>query len=457
MLVENWKTVFAVTLLTGSTSAINLDINSESSIKNAASVVAKNTISDYNDRNSNNIPGYVATSWAEGGVLFESMIRYWYYTGDSSNNELISDGMYWQRGEDDYFPANYSSYLGNDDQIMWALAAMTGAELGFPQRSSMPSWATLAKNVFDELIVRWDDQNCNGGMRWQIWPFEAGYTTKNAITNGGLFELAARLARYTNNQTYSDWAEKVWDWSSTTPLLETADWKIADSTTCETKCTDHGDWHWSWNYGVYMTGAAYMYNITDGKGKWKTGLDGLLNSSSQFFPDHGYNNADGKVMVEITCEAVETCNKIQQYMKGTFLQDLAMISVVAPYTSSGILPLLKGTATAAAQGCTGGKDDTRCSGRWYIKAYDGDDSMANQISALSLFTSNLVAFNSNTPFTQSTASNTTTGSVTSSGSENSTSSGTVTATTTGNNAASVLVGAPVSITAAMFSALLHFF
>jgi mannan endo-1,6-alpha-mannosidase len=194
--------------------------------------------------------------------MFDALIRYWYYTGDSSHNDAVSDGMYWQRGDDDdFFPSNYSQILGNDDQIMWALAAMTAAEVDYPQRSAMPSWITLAENVFNEQIGRWDEDNCNGGMRWQIWAYESGYTTKNAITNGGLFELAARLAHFSNNQTYSDWAEKIWDWSATSPLLNNATWTIYDSTSCDDDCATKSSFQWSYNYGVYMTGAAYMYNL----------------------------------------------------------------------------------------------------------------------------------------------------------------------------------------------------
>jgi mannan endo-1,6-alpha-mannosidase len=124
-----------------------------------------------------------------------------------------------------------------------------------------PSWITLAENVFNAQISRWDEDSCNGGLRWQIWPYQAGYTTKNAISNGGLFELAARLALFSKNQTYSDWAEKIWDWSASTPLLNNVTWTIQDATTCETNCTDHSSYQWSFNYGVYMAGAAYMYNL----------------------------------------------------------------------------------------------------------------------------------------------------------------------------------------------------
>jgi len=145
--------------------------------------------------------------------------------------------------------------------MFWGLAAMTGAELNFPEQDGQPSWLALAQAVFNTQVERWDAADCNGGMRWQIYPYQAGYGLKNAISNGGLFQLAARLARYTNNQTYAEWAEKIWDWSATTPLLRTDVWTIADSTSIAAQCKDHGDLQWTYNYGTYLSGAAYMYNL----------------------------------------------------------------------------------------------------------------------------------------------------------------------------------------------------
>lgn len=138
---------------------------------------------------------------------------------------------------------------------------MTAAELNFPEQDGQPSWLSLAQGVFNTQVPRWDKTSCEGGLRWQIWPYQAGYTTKNSVSNGGLFQLAARLGRYTNNHTYTDWAEKIWDWSATTPLLRTTDWTIADTTTTQSNCKAHGDLQWTYNYGMYLSGAAYMYNL----------------------------------------------------------------------------------------------------------------------------------------------------------------------------------------------------
>jgi mannan endo-1,6-alpha-mannosidase len=144
--------------------------------------------------------------------------------------------------------------------MFWGLAAMTAAELQFADVTDGFSWLSLAQGVFNTQIKRWDTTECSGGMRWQIWPYESGYTMKNAISNGGLFQLSARLARYTNDATYATWAKKIWNWSLTSPLLSNSTWNVADSTNMDDGCSTQGNTQWSYNYGTYMMGAAYMYN-----------------------------------------------------------------------------------------------------------------------------------------------------------------------------------------------------
>lgn len=237
-------------------------ITNAESIKDAAKTIASSAMTYYSDRDSANIPGKMDNNFWEGSAIFSVMIQFWSLTGDDSNNDAVSEGMYWMRGGDNnYMPTNYSYYLANDDQLTWGLAAMTAAEMNYPQKESMPSWVSLAENVWNSVSDRWDESNCGGGLRWMIYPYQAGYAMKNAVSNGGLFALSARLARYTNNETYSDWAEKIWDWSVDTPLLNEKKWEIADSTSCEKNCSDHSDLQWTFNYGMYMSGAAYMYNV----------------------------------------------------------------------------------------------------------------------------------------------------------------------------------------------------
>jgi len=53
------------------------------------------------------------------------MINYWYYTGDTSYNDEISQALLHQAGDDgDYMPLNQTKTEGNDDQGFWGMAAM---------------------------------------------------------------------------------------------------------------------------------------------------------------------------------------------------------------------------------------------------------------------------------------------------------------------------------------------
>lgn len=153
---------------------------------------------------------------------------------------------------------------GNDDQMFWGLAAMTAAELQYPAYGKY-SWLSLAQGVFNTQVDRWDPDTCGGGLRWQMWNYQAGYDLKNTISNGGLFQLAARLAYFTGNATYADWAEKIYDWMASTPLLSTTTWNVADSVDTNNNCTTQGNNQWSYNYGTLISGAAYMHNYVSDK------------------------------------------------------------------------------------------------------------------------------------------------------------------------------------------------
>ncbi|GAM37771.1 glycosyl hydrolase [Talaromyces pinophilus] len=274
--------------------ALTVDPNDANSLKSAASTAAASAVNYYNNRESKLIPGKFDGTWWEGGAFFTFLINYWHWTGDDQYNDLVTEGLSWQGGEDnDFFPSNYSSYLGNDDQEFWALAALTAIEQKFPDNPGHASWLSLAQGAFNDFVARWevDKSSCGGGLRWQLYPTLAGYDSKNAISNGAFFQIAARLARYTNNDTYATWAETVWDWSSTVPLFDNSTWKIYDMTRISENCKDQDIMQWSYNYGSYATGAAYMYNYTNGDPKWKEGVDGLLNTTwNEFFPsEYGGN------------------------------------------------------------------------------------------------------------------------------------------------------------------------
>ena len=90
--------------------------------------------------------------------------------------------------------------------------------------------------------------------------FSLQATDGPGIANGCFFNLGARLARYTGNTTYSDWAEKTWDWVRGVGLMDD-DYNIYDGGHVEQNCTDINKAQFSYNNAVYLLGAAYMYNF----------------------------------------------------------------------------------------------------------------------------------------------------------------------------------------------------
>ena len=232
------------------------------SIKQAASTIAYGMMSIYTGNQTGGTPGNLPQPyfWWECGAMFGAMLDYYYYTGDPSYNEVTTQALLAQVGPTaDYMTPNQTKTEGNDDQGFWGLAAMSAAEQNFPNPpANQPQWLGLAQSVFNTQANRWDLLTCAGGLRWQIFPFNNGYNYKNAISNGVFFNLGARLAMYTGNVTYADWAAKTWDWVNAVGLMSPK-YEIFDGTDDNLNCSQVNHIQWSYNAGVYLLGAANMY------------------------------------------------------------------------------------------------------------------------------------------------------------------------------------------------------
>ncbi|RFU28126.1 hypothetical protein B7463_g8236, partial [Scytalidium lignicola] len=408
--------------------AIDLDIASTDSITSAASTIAKGLVSYYHGTEPGHIIGVLDAPyfWWESGAMFDTMIQYWHLTGDEQYNDIVSQGLLFQQGPDgNFLPPNQTSTEGNDDQSTWALAAMSAAEAKLPAPQGS-SWLSLAEAVFNSQGARWDTETCSGGLRWQIFTFNNGYDWKNSASNGQFFELASRLAYLTGNNTYSDVASRTFRWSVTTGLID-EEWKVFDGANVEQNCSNINKIQLSLYAATYISGAAYMYNITSGddQANWRTTLNGLLNQTiSTFFVDG--------VATEVACESIGTCTTDMKAMKGLLAQRLVKTIEVAPYTFQLINPLLQSTAEAAAKACS----DSKCPFTWGDKGTDkgSQSGVGEQLDALSFVQALLVK----------SAGNKSSTTVTGAGAGNGTTSSNATDTASGTHTGSLASGTGIS-------------
>lgn len=368
--------------------AIDLDITSRDSIKSAASQIAYGMVKWYTGNNTGDVPGNLPSPyyWWEAGAMFGSLVDYWYYTGDSAYNDITTQAMLFQVGpNDDYMPPNQTKTEGNDDQAFWAMAAMSAAEVKFPDPpADKPSWLSLAQAVFNLQANRWDNSTCGGGLRWQIFTFNNGYNYKNTISNGCFFNIAARLGKYTGNSTYTNWADTMWNWVESIGLMS-EDYHFYDGSDDSINCTQVNHIQWTYNAGVFMLGAATMWNIT-GDDVWKTRTAGIINGTSIFF-----SNDVPNVMYEVACETNGKCDVDQRSFKAYLARWMAATTKVAPWTHDLIMPKLKASAQAAAKQCSGGTDGKTCGLKWTTNGvWDGSYGVGEQMSALEVIQSLLI-------------------------------------------------------------------
>jgi hypothetical protein len=272
------------------TTAINLDVNDTASIRGVATTLAYDLQSLYHNNQSDTPPQNIGTLdpplyWWEAGAVWGAMIDYTTYTNDTSYNQVITQALLAQVGPDyNYMPPAFFTSLGNDDQSFWAFAVLSAMEYDFPFPEGQPiqGWLDLAVAVWETQAAVWNTTLCGGGLKWQKYPTNRGYDYRNSIANGGFLQISARLARYTGNQTYVEWATKTWDWMTTVGLISD-DYLVYDGTGEQQNCTELDHTQWSYNPAVLIYGTSMLANHTN-DAIWKTRTEGLLASiESTFF------------------------------------------------------------------------------------------------------------------------------------------------------------------------------
>jgi mannan endo-1,6-alpha-mannosidase len=286
------------------------------------------------------------------------------------------------------------------------MTSMTAAELNFTNPDSdEPQWLALTQAVFNEYVGRWYEYNstCGGGLQWQIFPqFNAGRNYKNSIANGCFFNIASRLARYTGNDTYADWADKIFVWMQGVGFI-TDEWHVYDGAgdANNDNCTGISKATYSYNAGIFLYGAAAMYNHTQSD-VWKTRVDGFAGALNEVFFQNG-------IMWEPPCEQTSVgCDTDPLSFKGYLARWMAYSVKLVPTLYDTMVPLLNSSARSAALQCDGtsssfkGHQGTACGFSWLKnETFDGSVGVGQQMNAMSIIYTQLLE-DVVTPYTSST-------------------------------------------------------
>jgi mannan endo-1,6-alpha-mannosidase len=226
-------------------------------------------------------------------------------------------------------------------------------------------------------------------LRWQIFTFNNGYNYKNTISNGCFFNMAARLGRYTGNTTYIDWANRMWDWVGSVGLMDSS-YHFYDGSDDTINCTQVNHIQWTYNAGVFLLGAATMWNVSAANDTnsaaasiWKTRTEGIITNLSVFF--------ENNIMKEVACEDNGKCDVDQRSFKAYLSRWMAASTKVAPWASDSLMPLIQTSAAGAAKTCNAGSDGNQCGLKWNAGTNDGFMGVGEQMSALEVIQSNLIS------------------------------------------------------------------
>lgn len=310
-----------------------------------------------------------------------ALLDYSHYTNDSSYDDLLTTALAAQLEPPyDLIVQKHRGDEGNDDQAFWGFAIMSAAERNFAQvaDASVPSWLQVAENTFNSLAGRWNTSACGGGLLWQIYPENPnGLNYRNSVSNGGLFQISARLYRATGNTTYLDWATKVWDWSVAIKMIGD-DYVVYDGASSTDNCTEMNKISFSYGAGIYLYGAAVLANAT-GASTWAGHTSGLLQAAGSFFSP--FANATD-IMFEHACEQVDRCNTDMKSFKGYLSRFMHASAVMVPAVAPTVRRLLSASAMGAAASCSGGEGAATCGQKWYVGGFDGSVGLGQEMCAL---------------------------------------------------------------------------
>lgn len=255
--ISSPSVVFLSLLLASSALAIDLVTTDTASVSSTVSTIAAGLFKGYYNANSTAgdfnqpKPWY----WWLSGSGWNGLMDYTILNKDTQYQTALLTALSENLGSNfDFAPAEQQNWEANDDQMYWVYNALTAMEYNFTAIEGAP-WVTIADNAFNAFARRWiaDSPTCGGGLKWQYTKTANGYFYKNAVTNGGFLQTSARLARYTGNATYAEWAAKIWDWSAAVGLVG-PEFNVFDGASDEgtQNCTAMSADQWSYNVSTML-------------------------------------------------------------------------------------------------------------------------------------------------------------------------------------------------------------
>ncbi|KAB2574336.1 Mannan endo-1,6-alpha-mannosidase DCW1 [Lasiodiplodia theobromae] len=266
----------------------------------------------------------------EFGMAWDTLVNYWYLTGDGSHNTAVQAAL----------QAALDHQSEDKDHLVWGLAAMTAAER-----------------------ARWDTSTCGGGLSDR-------YDYMDSESPGFFFQLAARLARFTGNQTYIDWASRSYDWMRSTGLINSDTFAVYDGTYPGTNCTNIVHEQSSFRDASLAYGSAILVNTTSNT-TWSDRASSHLSRILRRFFRHD-------IIREQACKPEADCTFSQHFFPALTLRWLALQPIFQPAAVDAIAPALAASAVAATDRCSTVYGDAgafaQCTDCWVDDIWSDDDT-----------------------------------------------------------------------------------
>jgi predicted alpha-1,6-mannanase (GH76 family) len=241
------------------------------------------------------------TGWWNCANALTAVIRYTKLTGDDSQAGVIGTTFTAARRQHADFINNFY-----DDNGWWALAWVAAFDVTRDGR-----YLDAAQTIFARNTAGWDG-TCGGGLRWNT---TSGY--KNAITNELFLTLAALLHQRTPGAQYLTWAQREWDWFSSSGLIG-PDGLVNDGLTAA--CANNGGTTWTYNQGVILGGLAALFEITGDRGYLTQG-ESIAGAALVKLTTPGPAGSPG-ILAEPCEPTAAGCNEDQAQFKGIFVRYL---------------------------------------------------------------------------------------------------------------------------------------